>query len=202
MLLQEKNRTPTPPRNATNNGVVHFRASTRKNRTPQSAATRSPARSGAPNRGTRLNRVETIELSKTSKIIKEVKEIAKLNDADTPVGRLITVHNMTAASILHELKAGNKTSHWAWWIFPTEKIGESDDLKTSVSIDTYHQFLRNIDLDTWREILQEVANEPGKMPQQDHRRIGHFCKFWSQSRLTHIPRWLPGIITTLGLYFS
>jgi hypothetical protein len=143
-----------------------------------------------------------VDLTKTSKIIAQAKEMAKHNEADTPIGRLITVHNLTAASILHEISTGPKKTHWAWWVFPTESLGVSDHLNTSISMDTYNQFLRNIDLNTWREILQEIAHEPGKIPSDDHGRIYHFCQFWKNPRLKHIPRWLPGIIATLEIYFA
>ena len=60
---------------------------------------------------------------------------------NTAISRLVVVHNLTAESILHELKQGNKESHWAWWVFPSGKASASDTLSTRVTLKTYYQFL-------------------------------------------------------------
>jgi len=165
---------------------------------PPPGSKRSPVQSRTSKKQSRVN---LIDLHQTDAIVKQTNEFAEMTE-NTDISRLVIVHNLTAESILYELKQGNKEAHWAWWIFPSGRAGVSDPLKTRVTLKTYHQFLQNIQLPLWREILQLIAEHPDKMPPIDHGRIHHFCKFWKKPELTHIPDWLKEVIATLELYFS
>ena len=165
--------------------------------TPNRSNNRSSRRS--PNRS-QNSRVNLIDLHNTREIVKQTNDFAEMTE-NTDIGRLVIVHNLTAESILHELTIGDKDSHWAWWVFPSEKEGFSDPLTTRVTVKTYHQFLRNIDLDLWQKILKLIAEHPEKIPPIDHGRIHHFCIFWKNPALTHIPRWLKEVIVKLERYF-
>jgi len=60
--------------------------------------------------------------------------------------------------ILEELrKHGRKTSHWAWWVFPTEKEGFSEPSPTTCVTPATAKELLERAPDTWRLCLEEIA---------------------------------------------
>lgn len=103
----------------------------------------------------------------------------------------------------HDVKKG----HWIWWVFPTEKAGISDELKTKVTTKTANRFLNNlkynylehkwemcIDL-TIKALEIQIKTHVEKIPHDDLDRLEHFCKFWNgwgsiKSKVNHVPKWL------------
>lgn len=102
--------------------------------------------------------------------------------------------------ILSELKANKKkTSHWIWWVFPTEKSGLSEDTpKTKVTLDQVDYILKYADLNAWSTILEEIYQllksqsvgpwknrdnrpNPAVIPPIDHDRINYALKFWLET---------------------
>lgn len=91
---------------------------------------------------------------------------------------------------------GRKRGHWVWWVFPTEKMGDSEELpKTSVNIKTAEELLKNADMAFWTKILQKIDkllrdalngniqprnNVPSTeiIPAADHDRIKYSIDFW------------------------
>jgi len=103
---------------------------------------------------------------------------------------LIKKQNAEFPRILKELQdKKKKTSHWVWWVFPTEKAGDLESLpKTFVKLDTAEYLLKNADINSWAQILEEIAlvlkAQPGLSPSKaiipsaDHGRIHHALLFW------------------------
>ena len=97
---------------------------------------------------------------------------------------------------------GRKTSHWAWWAFPTEKSGYSEpEPKTYVTCATAPLLLSEAP-DEWRQVLELVADLVSGdrsihdvLPPIDHGRILFFIKFWRQQRCA--PDWLKRVMETL-----
>ena len=90
-------------------------------------------------------------------------------------------------SILTELETQyRKCSHWAWYVWPTEKKGFSEPTpRTSISIDDAEEFLRRCDIETWTNILchlNRLIKEKGQpqkvIPKIDFGRIWHFFEFF------------------------
>jgi len=81
---------------------------------------------------------------------------AKVNDERLEV--LLQRQEKHCPLILEELrKNGRKTSHWAWWVFPTEKEGFSEPSPTTcVTPNTAEELLERAP-DTWRLCLEEIA---------------------------------------------
>lgn len=101
----------------------------------------------------------------------------------------------STSRILEELhQNGRKQSHWAWWIFPTEKEGMCEPPpKTAVTKTTAPLLLKHAPPE-WRlvlELLLELSEaslrEGGAglksiLPYVDHDRVRYFATFWK-----HIP---------------
>jgi hypothetical protein len=114
--------------------------------------------------------------------------------------RLIDKQNAHFPNILKELQDNKrKTSHWIWWVFPTERSGASEpDPKTSVDLSTVDDLLKNANMDAWSQILEEIFallknaasvagvwqesgnNKPDEnvIPSIDHGRIQYALEFW------------------------
>jgi DNA-directed RNA polymerase subunit E'/Rpb7 len=107
--------------------------------------------------------------------------------------------------ILEELKKnGRKTTHWAWWIFPTEKEGVSEPFpKTCVTKETAMDLIQRAP-PQWKEVLEEIADlsdaHPkgiaGILPESDLDRVNYFITFWSTIQGT--PSWLDDILPKLN----
>ena len=80
---------------------------------------------------------------------------------------------------------GEKTGHYAWWLWPTEKEGFAEPSpQTKVTIETAPDFIQ-IAPPIWRECLEystELIKKNGKkvIPYIDHGRIEYFIKFWEK----------------------
>lgn len=106
--------------------------------------------------------------------------------------------------ILVELNQhGRKVSHWAWWVWPTEKEGMSEPPpRTSVSARTAPELLERAP-PSWRGVLEKVsslaAESPGGLravvPSIDIPRIGYFVEFWLT--VDPKPRWLEEVLQGL-----
>ena len=124
---------------------------------------------------------------------------------------------------LRELRAeGRKTSHWAWWAFPTEKEGachrpehfivcratrlcthssgaSEPPPKTRVTRGNAPALLARAP-DVWREVLEKVCSlittqGADVLPSIDHDRVRFFVKFWSG--IESAPDWLSTCVAVL-----
>jgi len=60
--------------------------------------------------------------------------------------------------IIKELqKNGKKTSHWAWYVWPTTMPGRSDSRITAVTEESAYSLLKLTNLDQWIMILNLLA---------------------------------------------
>lgn len=64
---------------------------------------------------------------------------------------------------ISEIKSGRKTSHWAWWAFPTEKTCFSEPMlenkiKTRLTPETFKLFLINLPK-PWINLMQEIIKK-------------------------------------------
>jgi DNA ligase-1 len=101
-----------------------------------------------------------------------------------------------------EIKSGTKTSHWAWWAFPTEKTGFSEpvlknNIKTKLTPETFKLFLINLPK-PWINLMQKVIEkiEEGYrvidlFPEIDHDRINYFIIFFLKNldKNPDLPNW-------------
>ena len=99
---------------------------------------------------------------------------------------------------LEELRAnGRKQSHYAWWLFPTEKPGRCEPSpRTYVTVQTARLLLEQAPT-VWRTLLEEVARRGycKVLPSVDHGRVGFFIEFWRHTA----PRdhWLQAVLDDL-----
>ena len=107
---------------------------------------------------------------------------------------------------LRELKQhGRKTSHWAWWAFPTEKEGFSEpEPKTAVTPASARVVLARAP-GAWREVLEEVCRLTAThgsevLPSIDHGRVDFFCRFWPT--VDGAPEWLHSVCETLAAAYG
>ena len=105
--------------------------------------------------------------------------------------------------ILGELEQhGHKISHWAWWVFPTEKEGESEPerQRTAVTRESAAVLLRRAP-ESWRHVLEKIralvaARGALVLPQNDHGRVRHFIFFWRGQ--PDLPAWMNMVIGDLA----
>mmetsp|Transcript_65514 Transcript_65514/g.124994 ORF Transcript_65514/g.124994 Transcript_65514/m.124994 type:complete len:251 (-) Transcript_65514:28-780(-) len=104
-------------------------------------------------------------------------------------------------SILSELqKHGQKTSCWAWYVFPTDKAGNCDPANTRVTATNAARLFSGQAAETWQCVLEKVCElleERGMnvLPRIDHGRILWFIKFWSE--LSESPEWMEAVLRRL-----
>ena len=79
-----------------------------------------------------------------------------------------------------------KKEHWAWYVWPTQKEGRSDRLKTAVKnvADIDYILSDLVMLSFWKKILSNlsvVLNVQGRngIPFKDHGRINNFLEEWT-----------------------
>ena len=98
---------------------------------------------------------------------------------------------------------GRKTSHWAWWVFPTDLPGASEPPPaTCVTHAAAPELLRRAP-GGWRIVLQKVAElaaahesgVAGVIPSVDLGRVASFVKFWSTA--DGRPPWLDDVLAAL-----
>ena len=97
------------------------------------------------------------------------------------------MHDLVIDAIIEELRAGNKKNHYYWWIFPTDKPGDNDPLKTKVLNTTYKDFLYTIKyFDKWLTVINLIVKNPKKLPQIDLKKMHFFKDWWAPRLLTEI----------------
>ena len=109
--------------------------------------------------------------------------------------------------ILGELEQhGRKISHWAWWVFPTEKEGESEPerQRTAVTRESAAVLLRRAP-ESWRHVLEKIralvaARGALVLPQNDHGRVRHFISFWRGQ--PDLPAWMNMVIGDLAACYA
>ena len=96
--------------------------------------------------------------------------------------------------ILKELKEHRcKRSHWAWYVWPTEKKGFSElPPRTCLALDDVGAFLESCDIRMWTEILvliNKLIKEQGSpelvIPRIDFGRIIYFFSFFLDKASAH-----------------
>lgn len=146
------------------------------------------------------------------KAIKVTKSTAKTNvgprarssskseELGRPQKLLITRMTERLPLALEEMQHCNKTSHWAWWAFPTEKPGDKEEPKgpTYVTKGTAVKVIRQAPA-VWQQTLERVCACEQKsskrvLPQEDHGRVQYFVRFWSD---VQTPPWLTSVIQQL-----
>ena len=79
-----------------------------------------------------------------------------------------------------------KKEHWAWYVWPTQKEGNNDPLKTAVKniADIDYILSDPIILSYWRQILSNLSvvlnvQSRNGIPFKDHGRINNFLEEWT-----------------------
>ena len=114
---------------------------------------------------------------------------------------------------LNEIKNNKKkTSHWAWWAFPTNKTGKSEsNPKTYLTKTAAKKYLNNYPI-IWKNLLEEInkvikENNKKIFPRIDNGRIEFFIEFFKEiiKNNNNEPEWLSEILKTLednkGIYY-
>eukprot|EP00930_Biecheleria_cincta_P101361 TRINITY_DN9299_c0_g1_i2.p1 TRINITY_DN9299_c0_g1~~TRINITY_DN9299_c0_g1_i2.p1 ORF type:complete len:246 (-),score=36.33 TRINITY_DN9299_c0_g1_i2:184-921(-) len=103
---------------------------------------------------------------------------------------------------LHTSK--RKVTHWAWWVFPTEKAGDADPDGTRVTRTTAAMLIKRTGISQdWRRVLElicDLVEDRGTqvLPAIDHSRVRYFIDFWSS--LDASPDWMISICNRLGRF--
>ena len=145
--------------------------------------------------GTFFETSQRVALSVMS--VSEKQRFDKNKNMDPQLSVLISRMVEELPRALSELnRNGRKSSHWAWWAWPTEKEGYSEPPpRTAVSRSTAKELLRSAPK-VWEQVLCKVAElieaNGGSMeqiiPSIDWGRIHYFVKFWEQQ--PDLPPWL------------
>eukprot|EP00933_Yihiella_yeosuensis_P081020 TRINITY_DN94556_c0_g1_i1.p1 TRINITY_DN94556_c0_g1~~TRINITY_DN94556_c0_g1_i1.p1 ORF type:complete len:134 (-),score=26.78 TRINITY_DN94556_c0_g1_i1:464-865(-) len=106
--------------------------------------------------------------------------------------------------ILDELRRnGRKTTHWVWWVFPTEMPGACEPgEETFVTKETVPELFKSAaPVQQWQEVLElicELVEEKGMsvLPAIDHGRLHYFLKFWTS--LQGLPDWMMAVLDRLS----
>jgi hypothetical protein len=121
------------------------------------------------------------------------------------VKRLLNKQDEICSKVLNELKIYNKkTTHWSWYIFPTDKPGNADPLQIYVTIDTAKILLECAPYE-WRLCLEKIIELAIKknytlqtvLPEIDIGRVRFFITFWKT--ISDKPVWLSDICDVLEL---
>ena len=103
---------------------------------------------------------------------------------------LIEKQKIEFSNILDDLQEnGRKTGHWAWYVWPTEKLGVSEPFpRSSIAPTDVELFLSQANLAQWSTILRlisellEHAHSCSEIiPIIDHGRIEFFFLFWQRN---------------------
>ena len=83
---------------------------------------------------------------------------AELTSLPIKTKRLLDTQIEFFPKIIKELqKNGKKTSHWAWYVWPTTMPGRSDSRITAVTEESAYSLLKLTNLDQWIMILNLLA---------------------------------------------
>jgi len=136
---------------------------------------------------------------------------------DKALQDLIDKQRVRLGGIYRELTtAGRKTSHWIWWVFPTELAGASEaPPPTFVTLRTAPHLLRHYahaSANPWRTVLEWIVDHCHGHPlglqavfsdERDRARIGFFVKFWGsvveslEGSPEPAPRWFKNVLDML-----
>jgi hypothetical protein len=128
--------------------------------------------------------------------IQKNKQIHTNEKDEKAVQRLLNKQDEICSDILNELKIYNKkTTHWSWYIFPTDKPGNADPLQIYVTIDTAKTLLECAPYE-WRLCLEKIIelaiDKNNKLDEVlttgDIGRVIYFIKFWKN--IPNKPKWL------------
>ena len=132
---------------------------------------------------------------------KNVSEAGGALAKDLPIAvkQLLYAQKKYFQKIIAELQQhGRKTSHWAWYVWPTSMIGRSDSLRTRVTDETAIILLQETDLELWTKIFSLLSEclTAGKkvnkvIPRIDHGRIKYFFSFWMDKHGEKISEMFP-----------
>lgn len=118
---------------------------------------------------------------------------------------LVSKQQEKLAGIMRELQTSKrKVTHWAWWVFPTEKAGDLDPDGTRVTRTTAAMLLKHgRNLQDWRRVLElicDLVEDRGMhiLPAVDYGRVHWFIDFWSS--LDASPEWMISICNRLGRF--
>mmetsp|Transcript_28437 Transcript_28437/g.51674 ORF Transcript_28437/g.51674 Transcript_28437/m.51674 type:complete len:215 (+) Transcript_28437:46-690(+) len=123
---------------------------------------------------------------------------------DPDCANLVNVQLSELPKILGELeREGQKRSHWAWWVFPTEMPGRNDPYDTFVTKAFAQELLVSEASDGWRQVLEKICDlaETGKgkgvLPKRlDQERVEYFLDFWKS--VSPCPAWMSSVLRRLS----
>ena len=107
------------------------------------------------------------------------------------VRRLLFAQRHSHGRILGGLRACapseyRKRDHWAWWVFPTSKVGMCDPRGTAVRSAAEARWLLDAgDSATWAAVLDGLASalfsraNRDALPRIDHDRVNYFVREWT-----------------------
>ena len=141
-------------------------------------------------------------------LIKLNSNVKIKNIDDGRIYILIDKMEINLPRALTEIENGKKTSHWAWWAFPTEKEGNSEPIpKTAVTDETAQLLLDNAP-PIWKKLLLKIAEKVIKghmikdiFPVIDIKRIKFFLDFWGKKKFNK-PLWLNNVIELINKGFK
>lgn len=115
--------------------------------------------------------------------------------------KLLIMMRRTLPAALRELNTYHrKIGHWAWYAFPTQRSGQLDTYKTSVSHRNAHLLFQDAPL-IWKQVIERAGelvecyrSSRVVIPSTDYGRIAHFIKFWEN--INH-PTWFDGVLSNL-----
>ena len=122
---------------------------------------------------------------------------ASFRSRDPRLARLVQRMHRELPNRLRDLEEnGQKTGHWAWWAWPTEKEGVSEPPpRTAVTRDSAAELIERAPIE-WRLVLEKVCELVGRkergfngvIPSIDWNRIHFFVEFWNT--VPESPSWL------------
>ena len=123
--------------------------------------------------------------------------------------KLIDKMEKNLPKALTEIENGKKTSHWAWWAFPTEKEGNSEPFPKTAVTDENAQLLLDNAPSIWKKLLLKIAEKviKGHMIKDiffldiDIGRIRNFLTFWNKRKFNKT-LWLNNVIELIKKGFK
>ncbi len=132
-----------------------------------------------------------------------IQENKQTHTNEKAVQRLLNKQDEICLDILNELNDNKKkTTHWAWYIFPTNRAGLADPLQTYVTIDTAKILLKFAPYE-WQLCLEKIIeltiDKNNKLNEVlfdiDIDRVKYFIKFWKN--IPNKPKWLTTVCDDL-----
>lgn len=133
--------------------------------------------------------------------------VREWRSCDSRLPLLIERMNAELPRALGELEGqGRKTSHWAWWAFPTEKEGFSEPTPQTAVTKASAVMLLEHAPPVWRLVLEKtcelITKNDGSigevLPSIDHGRVKFFAKFWKTVQGPKGSEWMKEVAKQLG----